>query len=95
MPSSSSPSLSSRSSSTTPLITNNTSKAAVYNSLGSDINNETDKWNVEIDVKGQIDTGPADENGKFSWTKLLHYTGPGKKEKQFDSFLRDWGILVK
>ncbi|KAI9491689.1 NRAMP family, partial [Zychaea mexicana] len=33
-------------------------------------------WDVEIDVKGQIDTGPASDNGSFSWSKLLHYTGP-------------------
>lgn len=36
----------------------------------------TDEWRVEIDVKGQIDTGNVDERG-FSWTKLMQYTGPG------------------
>ncbi|KAI7857412.1 natural resistance-associated macrophage protein-domain-containing protein [Circinella umbellata] len=77
MPSSSSTSLSSRSSPATPLIKDNPSKTSGYNSLSNDTNNENDKWNVEIDVKGQIDTGPTDENGKFSWSKLLHYTGPG------------------
>ena len=35
-----------------------------------------EEWRVEIDVKGQIDTGNVDERG-FSWTKLMQYTGPG------------------
>lgn len=35
-------------------------------------------WNVEIDVKGQVNTGPEQENITFSLKKLLKYTGPGK-----------------
>jgi hypothetical protein len=34
-------------------------------------------WNVEIDVKGQVNTGPEEENNKFSLSKLIKYTGPG------------------
>ena len=35
-------------------------------------------WNVEIDVKGQVNTGPEEEFTGFSFKKLLQYTGPGK-----------------
>jgi natural resistance-associated macrophage protein len=34
-------------------------------------------WNVEIDVKGQVNTGPEEENNRFSLSKLIKYTGPG------------------
>ncbi|GAN10342.1 ferrous ion membrane transporter DMT1 [Mucor ambiguus] len=34
-------------------------------------------WNVEIDVKGQVNTGPEEEFTGFSFKKLLQYTGPG------------------
>ncbi|CEP18418.1 hypothetical protein [Parasitella parasitica] len=39
-------------------------------------NNSYD-WNVEIDVKGQVNTGPEQELSGFSFRKLLQYTGPG------------------
>ncbi|KAI8989532.1 natural resistance-associated macrophage protein-domain-containing protein [Pilobolus umbonatus] len=43
-----------------------------YQSIPSDYN-----WNVEIDVKGQVNTGPEeDEHSKFSIKKLMQYTGP-------------------
>jgi hypothetical protein len=35
------------------------------------------EWNVEIDVKGLVNTGVEDAD-KFSFKKLLQYTGPGK-----------------
>lgn len=35
------------------------------------------EWNVEIDVKGQVNTGPEQESHSFSLKKLLQYTGPG------------------
>lgn len=38
------------------------------------------EWNVEIDVKGQVNTGPEQENIVFSLRKLLKYTGPGKNQ---------------
>lgn len=34
------------------------------------------EWNVEIDVKGQVDTGESVDD-KFSINKLMQYTGPG------------------
>ncbi|KAG2199327.1 hypothetical protein INT47_012961 [Mucor saturninus] len=34
------------------------------------------EWNVEIDVKGQVDTGDSVDD-KFSIHKLMQYTGPG------------------
>lgn len=34
------------------------------------------EWNVEIDVKGQVDTGDTDSD-KFSFNKLMQYSGPG------------------
>lgn len=37
-------------------------------------------WNVEIDVKGQVNTGPEEEFTGFSFKKLLQYTGPGKRK---------------
>lgn len=40
-------------------------------------NRKGSRWDVEIDVKGQVDTGSVHENGGFSITKLLQYTGPG------------------
>ncbi|RCH78116.1 hypothetical protein CU098_002917, partial [Rhizopus stolonifer] len=39
--------------------------------------NEENDWNVEIDVRGQVNTGPEEDNVSFSLNKLLHYTGPG------------------
>ncbi|KAI8877488.1 Nramp-domain-containing protein [Backusella circina FSU 941] len=42
-----------------------------------------DEWNVEIDVKGQVKTGPEviddqdESESLFSFKKLLQYTGPG------------------
>ncbi|KAI8146212.1 natural resistance-associated macrophage protein-domain-containing protein [Fennellomyces sp. T-0311] len=66
--------MSSTSSSTSSTPLNDNSKPA-YHSISE--SNSKSKWDVEIDVKGQIDTGPPDENGAFSWSKLLHYTGPG------------------
>lgn len=35
------------------------------------------EWNVEIDVKGQVHTGET-YSDKFSFKKLMQYTGPGK-----------------
>ncbi|KAG1137370.1 hypothetical protein G6F37_011784 [Rhizopus arrhizus] len=40
-------------------------------------NGEGIDWNVEIDVKGQVNTGPEEDNVSFSFSKLLQYTGPG------------------
>jgi natural resistance-associated macrophage protein len=37
----------------------------------------TYEWNVEIDVKGQVQTGDT-ESDKFSFSKLMQYSGPGK-----------------
>ncbi|KAI8975590.1 natural resistance-associated macrophage protein-domain-containing protein [Mycotypha africana] len=34
------------------------------------------EWNVEIDVKGEVNTGHEEENGRFSFRKLMTYTGP-------------------
>lgn len=39
------------------------------------------EWNVEIDVKGQVDTGDTADD-KFSFNKLLQYTGPGMEVKK-------------
>ncbi|EIE81843.1 hypothetical protein RO3G_06548 [Rhizopus delemar RA 99-880] len=39
-------------------------------------NGEGMDWNVEIDVKGQVNTGPEEDNVSFSFSKLLQYTGP-------------------
>lgn len=41
------------------------------------LDSQRSRWDVEIDVKGQVDTGSVQENGKFSISKLLQYTGPG------------------
>lgn len=38
------------------------------------------EWNVEIDVKGQVDTGDSVDD-KFSFNKLMQYTGPGMEAK--------------
>ncbi|KAI8072932.1 natural resistance-associated macrophage protein-domain-containing protein [Gongronella butleri] len=46
-----------------------------YQSL-DDRTNTSPAWEVEIDIKDQVDTGQADDKG-FSWKKLLKYTGPG------------------
>lgn len=34
------------------------------------------EWNVEVDMKGQVDTGDCTTE-KFSFNKLMQYTGPG------------------
>lgn len=34
------------------------------------------EWNVDIDMKGQVDTGDSTLE-KFSFKKLMQYTGPG------------------
>ncbi|KAI8088376.1 natural resistance-associated macrophage protein-domain-containing protein [Thamnidium elegans] len=44
---------------------------ANYKSLDSSY-----EWNVEVDMKGQVDTGDSTAD-KFSFSKLMQYTGPG------------------
>ncbi|RCH99041.1 hypothetical protein CU097_015177 [Rhizopus azygosporus] len=46
-----------------------------YNTLTDD--RQGYNWNVEVDVKGQVNTGPEEESSTFSFQKLLKYTGPG------------------
>ncbi|KAI8088653.1 natural resistance-associated macrophage protein-domain-containing protein [Halteromyces radiatus] len=51
-----------------------------YQSFSSNTYDRTgssSSWDVEIDVKNQVNTGITDENEPFSWKKLLKYTGPG------------------
>ncbi|ORX62099.1 Nramp-domain-containing protein [Hesseltinella vesiculosa] len=38
---------------------------------------EASAWDVEIDIKDQVDTGEVDSDNRFSWSKLLKYMGPG------------------
>lgn len=49
-------------------------------------------WNVEIDVKGQVNTGPEEENNKFSLNKLIKYTGPGNV---YYCILKRFGLLTQ
>jgi hypothetical protein len=52
------------------------------------VDSSTYEWNVEIDVKGQVNTGGSDTtNHRFSFNKLLQYTGPGKKRKKINKYL--------
>lgn len=41
----------------------------------------TYEWNVEVDMKGQVDTGDSTTE-KFSFKKLMQYTGPGMNNKR-------------
>ncbi|ORE05382.1 Nramp-domain-containing protein [Rhizopus microsporus var. microsporus] len=49
-------------------------ESSSYNTLTDD--RQGYNWNVEIDVKGQVNTGPEEERFTFSFQKLLKYTGP-------------------
>lgn len=65
-----------------PLNGENSSEASrLLQLVQSDYQSRDDyDWNVEIDVKGQVNTGPEEEFTGFSFKKLLQYTGPGKRE---------------
>lgn len=61
----------------TPIAIGRSHSYHTVNSQHTPQDDNGEEWRVEIDVKGQVDTGNEEEQG-FSWTKLMQYTGPGK-----------------